>query len=284
VSQNRVPAHFTNASVTNFYYSFLFLPREKRRAIEAVYAFARRGDDISDGGLLPARAAEELALYRSDLASCYTDGTTQRNDPALNALAETIQRFKIPRKCFEDLTLGLEMDLKGTHYRTAEDLLLYCYRVAGTIGLISMEIFGYQNPRARDYAVNLGTALQLVNILRDLKADGENGRIYLPDEDLDRFGIKPGDILSRKYTDSFIELMQFESDRARSYFQRARQALAAEDKPSMLAAEIMGAIYWQVFKRIQKRCYNVFGERIRLPRPQKLWVALKVYMGIEWLR
>lgn len=284
MSQNRVPAHFTDAGATNFYYSFVFLPRKKQRAMEAVYAFARRGDDISDGGLPREQAALELERYRADLSACYGGQLKSKDDPALNALAETIQRFKVSKKHFEDLTLGLEMDLNGTRYRTAEELLLYCYRVAATIGLISIEIFGYQNPRTQDYAVNLGTALQLVNILRDLQTDGENGRIYLPEEDLDRFGVKAGDILSRKYTDSFVELMQFECDRARSYFDRARQALAAEDKRSMLAAEIMGAIYWQVYQRILKRSYNVFGDRIRVPRLQKLWVALKVYLGVEWFK
>jgi phytoene synthase len=276
------PRHFTSARATNFYYAFLFLPSEKRRAIEAVYAFARRGDDISDSGLASAEAAREIARYRADLEACYAGQAGGCDNPALAALGETVERYKIPRQYFEDLTLGLEMDLGSTKYQTFDELALYCYRVASTIGLMAIEIFGYRNPRTRDYAVNLGMALQLVNILRDLETDGNRGRIYLPREDLDRFEVRPGDILGRKYHDAFIELMQFECDRARHYFHLARELLPPEDRRSMVAAEIMAAIYWRLLQRIQKRCYNVFGERVRLSRPVKLWTALAVYLGAKW--
>lgn len=274
--------HFTNARVTNFYYAFVFLPPEKRLAIEAVYAFARRGDDVADGGLDPAEASAALVRYRQALDACYAQDASRLDAPELRALAEAIKRFKIPRKPFEDLILGLEMDLTGARYQTFEELSLYCYRVASTIGLICIEIFGYQNPRARDYAVNLGMALQLVNILRDIQRDAQRGRTYIPQEDLDRFGVRPSDLLAGVYNDSFIELMQFECDRARRYFDLARQMLPPEDRQSMKAAEIMGAIYWGILKRIQKRCYNVFGKRVRVPRPLKLWTALTVYLGAEW--
>jgi phytoene synthase len=271
--------HFTTSAATNFYYSFVFLPREKRRAIEALYAFARRGDDIVDGGLEPDRAVKEMARYRAALDDCYAGrGAT----PQLRALAESIARFKIPRQPFEDLILGLEMDLSVTRYETFEDLALYCYRVASTIGLIAVEIFGYQNPRTRDYAVNLGMALQLVNILRDLESDGRRGRLYLPREDLERFGVRPGEVLAGCYNDPVIELMQFECDRARHYFDLARQMLSPEDRRAMVAAEIMGAIYWRLLRLIQKRRYNVFGKRVRVSRPRKFWTALAVYLGAEW--
>jgi len=174
------------------------------------------------------------------------------------------------------------MDLAHTRYETFEELSLYCYRVASTIGLICIEIFGYQNPSTRDYAVNLGTALQLVNILRDIQRDAQRGRTYIPQEDLDRFGIRAADLLAGVYNDSFIEMMQFESDRALHYFRMARQMLSPEDRQSMKAAEIMAAIYWGILKRIQKRCYNVFGKRVRVPRPLKIWTALTVYLGGEW--
>jgi phytoene synthase len=268
-----------SARATNFYYSFVFLPAEKRRAIEAVYAFARRGDDITDGGLAPADAASEIVRYRAALDDCYAG---RANTPELRALAESVERFKIPRRPFEDLILGLDMDLNGTRYGTFDELALYCYRVASTIGLIAIEIFGYRNPSARDYAVNLGMALQLVNILRDLESDGRRGRLYLPSEDLERFGVRPAEILERRYSDPFIELMQFECDRARRYFDLARQSLAPEDRRSMVAAEIMAAIYWRLLKRIQRRRYNVFGERVRLSRPLKFCTALAVYLGAEW--
>jgi len=273
---------FTSPRATNFYYSFVFLPREKRRAIEAVYAFARRGDDVVDSGLTPEDAGREFACYRQALDACYEGQGSLLDDPGLRALAESIRRFKIPRQPFEDLLRGLEMDLKPARYQTFEDLALYCYRVASTIGLIAIEIFGYRNPRSRDYAVNLGLALQLVNILRDIQSDARRGRIYLPQEDLDRFGVRPGELLAGAYNDPFIELMQFECDRARYYFDLARQMLAPEDRRSMIAAEIMAAIYWRLLARIQKRRYNVFGERARLSRAVKFWTALSVYLGAEW--
>jgi phytoene synthase len=275
-------AHFTDANTTNFYYAFVFLPREKRRAIEAVYAFARRGDDVADSGLSPADAAAALGRYRQALDACYGYGGSQIDRPELLALAEAIRRFKIPRQPFEDLILGLEMDLTGARYETFDELSLYCYRVASTIGLICIEIFGYQNPRTRDYALNLGTALQLVNILRDVQRDAQRGRTYIPQEDLDRFAVRPSALLAGTYNDSFVELMQFECDRARHYFDLARQMLSPEDWKSMKAAEIMAAIYWNILKRIQKRCYNVFEKRVRLSRPMKFWTALTVYLGLEW--
>ena len=269
----------TTSTVTNFYYAFVFLPREKRRAIEAVYAFARRGDDIVDSDLEPERAAEEMARYREALDDCYAGRAAT---PELRALAQSVARFKIPRQPFEDLILGLEMDLSVTRYDTFEDLALYCYRVASTIGLIAIEIFGYRNPRTRDYAVNLGMALQLVNILRDLESDARRGRLYLPREDLERFGVRPGELLAGSYNDPVIELMQFECDRARHYFDLAREMLPPEDRRSMVAAEIMAAIYWRLLRLIQERRYNVFGKRVRLSRPLKFWTALSVYLGAEW--
>lgn len=275
-------SHTRNLRTTNFYYSFVFLPRAKRRALEAVYRFARRGDDISDGGLPREEACRELERYRQALHDCFTRPADSLEDPEIAALSRSVREFKIPRQPFEDLVLGLEMDLNGARYATFEDLSLYCYRVASTIGLISIEIFGYRNPSARDYAVNLGTALQVVNILRDIQGDARQGRIYLPEEDLERFGVRPGDLMAGKYGDTFIELMQFECDRACQYFDRARQALAPEDRRAMVAAEIMGAIYWRILQRIQKRCYNVFGKRVRVPAPLKFWTALRVYLGAEW--
>jgi phytoene synthase len=274
--------HFTNARVTNFYYAFVFLPPEKRLAIEAVYAFARRGDDVADSGLAPEDATAALTRYRQALDACYAQDSSQLDSPELRALASAIERFKIPRQPFDDLILGLEMDLTGAHYETFDDLSLYCYRVASTIGLICIEIFEYQNPRTRGYAVNLGKALQMVNILRDIQADAQRGRVYLPQEDLDRFGVRPAQLLAGTYNDSFIELMQFECDRALEFFKQARLLLPPEDRRSMKAAEIMASIYWGILKRIQKRCYNVFGKRVRVPRPMKLWTALTVYLGAEW--
>jgi phytoene synthase len=268
--------------VTNFYYSFVFLPREKRRAIEAVYAFARRGDDVVDSGLPLEEAKRQLARYRKALDACYAERGVAWEDPELAALAESIREFKIPRQPFEDLILGLEMDLNAERYETFDDLSLYCYRVASTIGLMAIEIFGYTDPRTRQYAVNLGKALQLVNILRDIQSDAQRGRVYLPREDLDRFGVRPEELLAGIYNEPFSELMQLMGDRARHFFGLARQFLAPQDRRAMVTAEIMAATYWRLLGRIQKRRYNVFGERVRLPAPEKLWIALSVYLGAEW--
>lgn len=287
-------AGFTNHQTTSFYYSFVFLPREKREAIEAVYAFARRGDDIADGDLSPEDAAREIKCYREALDLCYADplagippGAVQlENDASLRVLAEAVRRYKIPRQYFADLILGLEMDLRmdrgAMRYETFDDLATYCYRVAGTIGLIAIEIFGYRNRQTREYAVNLGQALQLVNILRDVQSDARRGRIYLPREDLERFGVRPESLGEGHYDSSFVQLMQFECDRARHAFDTARAQLAKEDRRSMRGAEIMAAIYWRLLKLIQARAYNVFGERIRLSRLEKFWTALSVYGGVEW--
>jgi phytoene synthase len=273
---------FATPRVTNFYYSFVFLPRQKRRAIEAVYAFARRGDDLVDSGLAPDEASHHIACYRQALDACYAEQCAAFDDPELAALAESIREFKIPRQPFEDLILGLEMDLLGARYETFDDLSLYCYRVASTIGLIAIEIFGYTNPQTRDYAVHLGKALQLVNILRDVQSDAQRGRIYLPREDLDEFGVRPGELLSGVYHDPFIELMQFECGRARHFFGAARRLLPPQDRRAMVAAEIMAAIYWRLLARIEKRRYNIFGKPVRLPALEKLWIALSVYLGAEW--
>lgn len=283
----RTPTRFTSAAVTNFYYSFVFLPREKRRAIESVYAFARRGDDLVDGDLTMDEATRQIARFRELLDQCYADGRPSLGsdtEPALEALAETVRRYPIPRRLFDDLISGLQMDLERAHYHTFEDLAVYCYRVAGTIGLVSIEIFGYRNPKTRDYAIHLGTALQLVNILRDVRGDARRGRVYLPEEDLDRFGVKREEMLAARPGEGFVELMRFECDRARHYFDLAQQSLVPEERRLMVAAEIMAAIYWRLLEEIERRGYNVFGPRIALPRLLKLWIALSVYLGRDWRR
>jgi 15-cis-phytoene synthase len=281
MSLRQQPQRFTNARTTNFYYSFVFLPPERREAIEAVYAFARRSDDVADSHLPADEARQQLELCRRDLDRCYRAGglPSQGLTPELAALARAVHRFQIPREHFEELLRGIEMDLSPQSYRTFEELSLYCYRVASTIGLISIEIFGYKNLLTRKYAANLGMALQLVNILRDLQSDARRERVYLPKEDLERFGVSPEDFLEGKPGGRFVELMEFESERARRYFALARQALPSEDRRSMVIAEIMGAVYWRLLTRIKSRNYDVFGGRVRLSRPLKFWIALSVFCG-----
>jgi 15-cis-phytoene synthase len=286
MSSSRRNHRLTGAKTTNFYYSFVFLPRDKRRALEAVYAFARRGDDLVDGSLPPAEAREALARYQADLAAFYSGGPAAARPAGaeLAALADAVKRFQIPRAPFDDLIRGLEMDLSISRYATFADLEIYCYRVASTIGLIAIEIFGYRNPATRDYAVHLGKALQVVNILRDVRHDARRGRIYLPIEDLERFEVCPESLLDGRPQGRFRELVEFEATRARSFFDLARRALPAEDRRSMLAAEIMAATYWRLLGRIRRRGETALEPRVRLSRPIKIWTALSVYLSAGWPR
>jgi phytoene synthase len=265
----------TRQSRSNFYYAFLFLAKEKRQALYAVYAFCRSVDDIADG---PAAAQEKPRLldeWRRELERCY-NGAAQH--PITVKLAESLQRFPIPKELFEELIAGVEMDLTRVRYPTFPELYAYCYRVAGVVGLMCIEIFGYRNAKTKDYAINLGVALQLTNIIRDLKGDAERGRIYLPQDDLARFGYPEEDLLRGAYTPAFSELMHFAGNRARQYFHHARQLLAEEDRRSLVAAEIMGAIYYRLLEAIEASQYRVFDRTVTLPTPQKLWIALSLWM------
>jgi phytoene synthase len=170
------------------------------------------------------------------------------------------------------------MDLTQLRYPTFRELYEYCYRVAGVVGLMCIEIFGYRNPKAKDYAVNLGVALQLTNIIRDLKGDADRGRIYLPQDELARFGYREEELLRGAYTPAFSELMYFAGDRARQYFHNARQLLAEEDRRSLVAAEIMGTIYYRLLETIEASHYRVFDRTITLPTSQKLWLALSIWL------
>lgn len=287
----RLPSHserLANARDTNFYYSFVFLPAKKRRAIEAVHAFARRCDNAVDAELPPADAARALAACRRDLDLCYANGARAGNElaltPQMAELAEAVARFKIPRPLFDQLIAGLAMDLSVTRYSTFDDLLVYCYGVASTIGLISIQILGYRNPSARVYASHLGVALQLVNILRDLGSDARRGRLYLPLEDLSRFAVPPESVLRGQPDGHFDALVQHEVERARGYFSLARQSLSPEDRRSLRAAEIMAAIYWKILARVAERGGHVLQERVRLSPGCKLRTAVSVYMGFEWYK
>jgi phytoene synthase len=267
-------AQLTRKSRSNFYYSFLFLSKEKREAMYAVYAFCRSVDDVADGN---AQMCEKQALldeWRRELDRCYV-GKPQH--PITIKLAQSIQKFPIPKEHFEELIAGVEMDLTHSRYPTFHELYEYCYRVAGVVGLMCIEIFGYRNPKAKDYAVNLGVALQLTNIMRDLKVDAERGRIYLPQDELARFGYHEDELLRGAYTPAFFELMRFVGSRARRYFHNARQLLAAEDRRSLFAAEIMGAIYYRLLEAVETSGYRVFDRTITLPTSHKLWIALSIW-------
>jgi phytoene synthase len=268
-------ARLTRKSRSNFYYSFLFLSRDKREAMYAVYAFCRSVDDVADGSAPLAEKQGALESWRHELDQCYRGLPTH---PITTKLAHSLQRFPIPKEYFDELIAGVEMDLTRNRYPTFHELYAYCYRVAGVVGLMCIEIFGYRNAKARDYAVNLGVALQLTNIMRDLKVDAERGRIYLPGDELARFGYGEDELMQGTYTPAFFDLMRFTADRTRQYFQNASQLLAAEDRRSLFAAEIMGAIYYRLLETIETSNYRVFDRTITLPTSQKLWIALSIWL------
>lgn len=266
----------TQKSKSSFYYSFLLLPGLKREAIYTVYAFCRFIDNIVDEKLSVGQSAEDLLRrWRQELDDCYEGRATH---PITVELAEYVRRFKIPKIYFEGLIKGAEMDLFVKRYETFSDLYQYCYRVAALVGLMCIEIFGYSNPQAREYAVHLGVALQLTNILRDLREDAEKGRIYLPREDLQRFGYTEDELLSGTINPAFVALMTFECERARNYFRKAATLLPKEDRAALFAAEIMGAIYYQLFCRIESNPSAVLGGKISLPGYQKALIALNVWL------
>jgi len=275
-----IAATITKASRTNFYYAFLFLPKEKREALYAVYAFSRLVDDAVDQAPSPDAARHALAHWRGELARAYgSGGDGKPEEPVARQLAETAGRFHLPRDYFDALIDGVEMDLTRTRYETFEELSRYCYRVASVIGLICIEIFGYRNPATRDYAVAQGMAFQLTNILRDVGVDADRGRIYLPREELARFGYGEAELLARQHTDAFAELMAFQCERARAYYDKAAGLLPAEDRRSMLASEIMGGIYRRLLDEIEASRYQVLEEEIRLSSPAKLLIALRTWAG-----
>ncbi|HWP34004.1 MAG TPA: presqualene diphosphate synthase HpnD [Thermodesulfobacteriota bacterium] len=257
-------------SGTNFYYSFVFLPRERREAMYATYAFCRFADDIADEDGLPADKARRLAAWREELARCYGGGATH---PITVKLAEAVVRFGIPRQHFEAIIDGVEMDLSPRRYETLEELLVYCDRVASAVGLVCIEIYGYRNPSARTYAVHLGRAVQLTNILRDVRADAERGRVYLPQADLARFGVAEEALAAGRLTPALRDLLAFEAERAYGYYRSARRYLAPEDRRSLYPAETIGTIYERLLDDIVRHGYDVFSRPARVSGPRKLAIA-----------
>ena len=265
---------------TSFYYSFLVLPARKRRAIIAVWDFCRAVDDAVDDAA-PGKAAAQLSMWRGELDACYAGyagaGGGGPTTPQGKALQPYIREFGLPREPFEDLVDGVAMDLAHARYPAFEALAEYCWRVASTVGLICIEIFGYRDPATRAYAVNLGMALQLTNIIRDVGADLRQGRIYLPVEDLARFGVTEEALREGRVTPPVRELLRFECARARGYYERAAAGLPRVDTRSLVAAEIMGGIYFEILRRIEKAGYDVFSSRVRVPRPHRALIALHIW-------
>jgi 15-cis-phytoene synthase len=268
---------------TNFYYSFLVLPAEKRRAIIAVWDFCRAVDDAVDeapAGAAPAEAAarERVSWWRCELARCF--GAMAPESPQGKRLVPFIARFDLAREPFEALIEGVEMDLGNRRYETFCDLYEYCIRVASAVGLICLNIFGTRDPGARQYAIDLGVALQLTNILRDIPGDMAQGRLYVPLEDLRAHGCSEADLLAEAAASGHgvrspqvHALLRQQAERARDYYRRAAQALPRADRRCLVAAEIMGAIYRALLRRIERNGYDVFSRVVRIPRPRRAVIA-----------
>ncbi|MBW8863992.1 MAG: presqualene diphosphate synthase HpnD [Verrucomicrobia bacterium] len=269
----------TKKSASNLALAFVLLPRERRDAMSALYAFCRAVDDVADEDSIPTeKRREQLAAWREDIRLACENKKPQF---VLNQeFQPIIQRFKLPFPLFDELIKGCEMDLDTLRYETHEQLELYCHRVASVVGLLSIEIFGYQNPACHDYALHLGKALQLTNILRDVKNDAARGRIYLPQSELKKFGVTETEILGSVYSERYLALAQSVAGRARHFYQLAQKTLPPEDRKSMVAAELMGSVYWQLLLKLERGQFNVFGPRpLKLSKPQKLALIFK-----SWLR
>jgi phytoene synthase len=279
VNAGQFVSRLTRKSRSNFFYAFLCLPRAQREAIYACYAFCRIVDDAVDLGQDRAAQRAELQRWRDEIARVY-DG--QPEHPAGQRLQVAVRQFPIPRVALEEIIAGVEMDMDHPTYETFEALYPYCYRVASAVGLCCIEIFGYTDPRTREYAVNLGVALQLTNILRDVHADARIGRVYLPQTDLRRFGVTAEDLAKGRYTPQFVDLMTFEATRAREYYQRAWAALPAGDARSLFAAEIMGRTYFALLRAIEARRFDVFNGRVTLPAHRRVGIALRCWVGAWW--
>jgi 15-cis-phytoene synthase len=278
---------------TSFYYAFLVLPADQRRAMLAVWDFCRAVDDAVDeapgppkgamraggapgpDGVLSGRAA--VSFWSDELARCFDGGRPQTEQG--RHLQPLVSTFGLPRQAFDDVIDGVAMDLDTACYATFDDLYQYCRRVASAVGLICIRIFGCRDARSADYALNLGVALQLTNILRDVKGDLDRGRIYLPLDDLAACGCTEADLEARVTSDQVRRVVAFECRRAREFYERARQALPPDDRGRLVAAEIMRAVYFETLRRIERSDYDVFNARLRVPRPWQAVIALR-----QWLR
>ena len=264
------------ASGSSFYYSFLFLPPERRRAITALYAFCREVDDVVDEGMDPQLAAAKLAWWRAEVANLFA-GNAQH--PVTRALEPYGQNFGLTAERMNQIIDGMEMDLRQSRYLDWPGLEAYCYRVAAVVGLLAAGIFGYRDPRTLDYAKDLGIAFQLTNIIRDVGEDARKNRVYLPMEDLKRFGVPAADLLQARESSAFRSLMAFEAERARSYYQRALAALPAADRRAQRPGLIMAAIYRGLLDEIERDGFRVLSRRTSLTPLRKLWIAWRTWIA-----
>lgn len=269
----------TRKSASNLALAFVLLPKPKRDAMSALYAFCREVDDIADEDSVPIDLRRvELSRWRADVKRACDN---ERPEFAVNVeFQPVIRTFSLPFSLFDELIKGCEMDLDVKRYEDLQQLELYCYRVASVVGLLSIEIFGYQKQAAREYAVSLGKALQFTNILRDVKNDAARGRIYLPQSELKKFNVTESEILAGHYSERFQALAESIAARARSFYSAARQSLPPEDRRSMAAAELMGTVYWRLLQNLERAKFQVFGTRpLKLSKLRKMAIIAR-----SWLR
>jgi phytoene synthase len=264
------------ASGSSFYYSFLFLPAERRRAITALYAFCREVDDVVDETSELQVAAAKLAWWRTELANLFA-GTPQH--PVTKALAPFTGKYSLSREHLNEIIDGMEMDLTQTRYLDWPALERYCHRVAGVVGLLAARIFGYTDPRTLEYARELGIAFQLTNIIRDVGEDARKNRIYLPMDELKRFEAPAADILNGRQTPQFKALMEFQDRRARSYYDRAFAALPAADRRAQRPGLVMAAIYRTLLDEIARDGFHVLTQKISLTPLRKFWIAWRTWIS-----
>jgi Phytoene/squalene synthetase len=258
-------ATITRQSKSNLALAFISLGRERKRDITVFYAFCRVIDDIADSSELSVvEKRVRLAKWRQMLRA------TDPDEPVLaRDLRSLTNKYSLPPQMLEEIIAGVEMDLSILRYPTFEELRVYCYRVASAVGLVSIEIFGYRNPRCKQYAIELGLALQMTNIIRDVGKDLQNGRIYLPQEDLARFHYSENELTKQQYNERFVQLMEFQARRARQFFANAAAALPAEDRRAMAPAEIMGSVYRGLLRRIELDKFRVFEKEYGLSKIEK---------------
>lgn len=265
-------------SGTSFYYAFLFLPPEKRQAIHALYAFCREVDDVVDECEDPAIAVAKLSWWRKEVALLDSaPGGPQPTHPVMIALKEVRQRFDLPLEYFIEIIDGMAMDLEYSRYPDFKSLSLYCYRVAGVVGLLSAGIFGVTDRKTLRYATELGTALQLTNIIRDVGEDARRGRIYIPVDELQQFNVPAADIMNARETPEFKALMAFQAERAQGYYTSALDTLPKADQPAQRPGLIMAAVYRTLLDEITKDGFQVLKQKTALPPLRKLWIALKTW-------
>jgi phytoene synthase len=267
----------TRKSASNLALAFVLLPKARRAAMSALYAFCREVDDVADNESAPvAERREQLAAWRADIRRACSDELPQFE--VNRELQPIIRQYRLPFEHFDSLLQGVEMDLAINRYEKYEQLEVYCYRVASVVGLLSIEIFGYQDRACRDYAVYLGKGLQLTNILRDVRSDAERGRIYLPLSELARFKVSPEEILRHEYSERFFELAASVAEKAKHFYRRARETLPAVDRRSMVAAELMASVYWRLLGKLERQRFDVFGPHpTRLGQGQKLMLILRTW-------